>query len=167
MESDWNLIGTSLKDQRHNTKGRIRDIWDANCPKTSTGSVLGATRRAQRKEPHIMENVIYNELIARGYLVDVGMVETWKDNGERDNERKTYEVDFVVNNGSQRYYIQSAYAMPTPEKVQQELRSLVNIDDSFKKIVVVYEDILPHRNNNGVLTLGLKQFLLDIQSIEL
>lgn len=95
------------------------------------------------------------------------MVETWKDNGERDNERKTYEVDFVVNNGSQRYYIQSAYAMPTPEKVQQELRPLVNIDDSFKKIVVVYEDILPHRNNNGVLTLGLKQFLLDIQSIEL
>ena len=121
----------------------------------------------QIEAPHIMENVIYNDLIARGYLVDVGMVETWKNNGEQDSERKTYEVDFVVNNGSQRYYIQSAYAMPTPEKEQQELRSLINIDDSFKKIIVVYEDILPHRNNNGVLTLGLRQFLLDRQSIEI
>ena len=83
------------------------------------------------------------------------------------NDGKTNEVDFVVNNGSQRYYIQSAYAMPTPEKEQQELRSLINIDDSFKKIIVVYEDILPHRNNNGVLTLGLRQFLLDRQSIEI
>lgn len=153
--------------QRYNIKGRKYIGADSKYFFADMGIRNVALNFRQIEAPHIMENVIYNELIARGYLVDVGMVETWKDNGERDNERKTYEVDFVVNNGSQRYYIQSAYAMPTPEKVQQELRSLVNIDDSFKKIVVVYEDILPHRNNNGVLTLGLKQFLLDIQSIEL
>ena len=153
--------------QRYNIKGRKYIGADSKYFFADMGIRNVALNFRQIEAPHIMENVIYNELIARGYLVDVGMVETWKDNGERDNERKTYEVDFVVNNGSQRYYIQSAYAMPTLEKVQQELRSLVNIDDSFKKIVVVYEDILPHRNNNGVLTLGLKQFLLDIQSIEL
>ena len=153
--------------QRYNIKGRKYIGADSKYFFADMGIRNVALNFRQIEAPHIMENVIYNELIARGYLVDVGMVETWKDNGERDNERKTYEVDFVVNNGSQRYYIQSAYAMPTPEKVQQELRSLVNIDDSFKKIVVVYEDILPHRNNNGVLTLGLKQFLLDTQSIEL
>ena len=153
--------------QRYNIKGRKYIGADSKYFFADMGIRNVALNFRQIEAPHIMENVIYNELIARGYLVDVGMVETWKDNGERDNERKTYEVDFVVNNGSQRYYIQSAYTMPTPEKVQQELRSLVNIDDSFKKIVVVYEDILPHRNNNGVLTLGLKQFLLDIQSIEL
>ena len=153
--------------QRYNIKGRKYIGADSKYFFADMGIRNVALNFRQIEAPHIMENVIYNELIARGYLVDVGMVETWKDNGERDNERKTYEVDFVVNNGSQRYYIQSAYAMPTPEKVQQELQSLVNIDDSFKKIVVVYEDILPHRNNNGVLTLGLKQFLLDIQSIEL
>lgn len=153
--------------QRYNIKGRKYIGADSKYFFADMGIRNVALNFRQIEAPHIMENVIYNELIARGYLVDVGMVETWKDNGERDNERKTYEVDFVVNNGSQRYYIQSAYAIPTPEKVQQELRSLVNIDDSFKKIVVVYEDILPHRNNNGVLTLGLKQFLLDIQSIEL
>lgn len=153
--------------QRYNIKGRKYIGADSKYFFADMGIRNVALNFRQIEAPHIMENVIYNELIARGYLVDVGMVETWKDNGERDNERKTYEVDFVVNNGSQRYYIQSAYAMPTPEKVQQELRSLINIDDSFKKIVVVYEDILPHRNNNGVLTLGLKQFLLDIQSIEL
>ena len=153
--------------QRYNIKGRKYIGADSKYFFADMGIRNVALNFRQIEAPHIMENVIYNELIARGYLVDVGMVETWKDNGEQDNERKTYEVDFVVNNGSQRYYIQSAYAMPTPEKVQQELRSLVNIDDSFKKIVVVYEDILPHRNNNGVLTLGLKQFLLDIQSIEL
>jgi predicted AAA+ superfamily ATPase len=153
--------------QRYNIKGRKYIGADSKYFFADMGIRNVALNFRQIEAPHIMENVIYNELIARGYLVDVGMVETWKDNGERDNERKTYEVDFVVNNGSQRYYIQSAYAMPTPEKVQQELRSLVNIDDSFKKIIVVYEDILPHRNNNGVLTLGLKQFLLDTQSIEL
>ena len=153
--------------QRYNIKGRKYIGADSKYFFADMGIRNVALNFRQIEASHIMENVIYNELIARGYLVDVGMVETWKDNGEQDNERKTYEVDFVVNNGSQRYYIQSAYAMPTPEKVQQELRSLVNIDDSFKKIVVVYEDILPHRNNNGVLTLGLKQFLLDIQSIEL
>ncbi len=153
--------------QRYNIKGCKYIGADSKYFFADMGIRNVALNFRQIEAPHIMENVIYNELIARGYLVGVGMVETWKDNGERDNERKTYEVDFVVNNGSQRYYIQSAYAMPTPEKVQQELRSLVNIDDSFKKIVVVYEDILPHRNNNGVLTLGLKQFLLDIQSIEL
>lgn len=108
----------------------------------------------------------YNELIARGYLVDVGTVESWKADKDTTEERKTYEVDFVINKGNQRYYIQSAYAMPTQEKLQQELRSLLSIDDSFKKIVIVYEDILSYRNDDGILIMGLKEFLLNRQSIE-
>ena len=120
----------------------------------------------QEEAPHIMENVIYNELIARGYLVDIGAVESWKADKDTTEERKTYEVDFVINKGNQRYYIQSAYAMPTQEKLQQELRSLLSIDDSFKKIVIVYEDILSYRNDDGILIMGLKEFLLNRQSIE-
>ena len=120
----------------------------------------------QIEETHIMENVIYNELRGRGYLIDVGLVEVWERNADGKKARKNLEVDFVVNKGSQRYYIQSAYALPTVEKAGQEERPLVNISDSFKKIIVVNEDILLKRDENGVVTMSLKEFLMDENALD-
>ena len=116
----------------------------------------------QIEETHLMENVIYNELLVRGYSVDVGMVELRK-----GDDRKQVEIDFVANRGSQRYYIQSAYALPTEEKQQQEVRPLRAVGDSFKKIVVVKDDILLRRDDYGIVTLGLRQFLTDDNSLNL
>ena len=119
----------------------------------------------QIDDGHLMENIIYNELRMRGYLVDVGRVETWQIvNGQR--VRKNLEVDFVVNRGSQRYYIQSAFEMPSSTKMEQEEHSLKLVDDSFRKIILVHEDILPRRDEKGIVTMGLKQFLTDVHAIE-
>ncbi len=107
-----------------------------------------------------MENVIYNELRIRGFQVDVGIVEHRTTNKEGKTVRKQYEVDFVANQGSQRYYIQSAFIMPTDAKERQESTSLLNIDDSFKKIIVVKDYIKPKRNEDGIVTIGLIDFLL-------
>lgn len=116
----------------------------------------------QVEETHIMENVIYNELRSRGYSVDVGMVDA-----RTATERKQLEVDFVANKGDKRYYIQSAFALPDEEKRQQELASLKRINDSFKKIIIMREDIAPYHDDNGVLIMGLMDFLLktDIDEI--
>lgn len=110
----------------------------------------------QVEETHIMENIIYNELRSRGYSVDVGMVDA-----RTATERKQLEVDFVANKGDRRYYIQSAFALPDEEKREQELESLKRINDSFKKIIIVREDISPYHDNNGVLIMGLMDFLLE------
>ena len=119
----------------------------------------------QQEETHIMENIIYNELRSRGYKVDVGMVETRGKDKNGKIVRKQLEVDFVVNQGSRRYYIQSAFAMPTPEKEEQESASLLKIDDSFKKIIIVKDDIKPKRNEYGILTIGIMDFLLNKDSL--
>lgn len=119
----------------------------------------------QQEETHIMENIIYNELRTRGLHVDVGMVETREPDKNGRLIRKQLEVDFVVNQGSQRYYIQSAFAMPTLEKEAQESASLLLINDSFKKIIIVKDDIKPKRNEKGILTIGLKDFLLNKNSL--
>lgn len=121
----------------------------------------------QQEENHIMENVIYNELRQRGYLVDVGLVEAWKKNSAGRSERRKYEVDFVVNRGYRRYYIQSAFAMHDEEKKAQEEASLKNIDDAFKRIIIVRDDIMPYYNDNGFLILGLFDFLLNPDSLEI
>lgn len=115
----------------------------------------------QVEETHIMENVIYNELLMRGYSVDVGVVEY-----REGDARKQVEIDFVVNKGSQRYYIQSAYALPSEEKWQQEFRPLRMVGDSFKKIVVVKDDILLRRDDSGIVTMSLRQFLMEEDSLE-
>ena len=120
----------------------------------------------QQEENHIMENVIYNELCMRGYQVDVGQLEIRKRTDDGKQERIRLEVDFVVNHASQRYYIQSALAILNKEKEEQELQSLVNINDSFKKIVVVNGNIKPWRNEKGILFIGLMDFLLDKKSLE-
>lgn len=120
----------------------------------------------QQEETHIMENVIYNELRMRGYLVDVGLVECWTTDENGKRKRSKLEVDFVVNNGPERVYIQSAFNMPTKEKEKQERRSLINIADNFRKVIVVKDDIKRKIDDDGVVTIGLFDFLLDEQSIE-
>lgn len=115
----------------------------------------------QQEENHIMENIIYNELRIRGFRVDVGLVETRETDKDGKRVRKQYEVDFVANRGSRRYYIQSAFVMPTDAKERQESASLLNIDDSFKKIIVVKDYIQPKRNESGIVTVGLIDFLLN------
>ena len=113
----------------------------------------------QQEETHIMENIIYNELRRRGCKVDVGMMEQRFVDKDGKWQRKQLEVDFVVNEGNQRYYIQSALALPDEEKRKQEMASLLKINDSFKKIIVVKDDIKPWRDENGILTIGLLDFL--------
>jgi len=121
----------------------------------------------QQEETHIMENIIYNELIARGFSVDVGMIEQKKKDKNDQWMRTQLEVDFVANLGSKRYYVQSALSIPDREKEIQESRSLTNINDSFKKVIVVKDDIMPRRNEEGILTIGLFDFLLDENSLDL
>lgn len=120
----------------------------------------------QQEENHIMENVLYNELRMRGYNVDVGMVDV-KRKIDGKSIRQQYEVDFVVNEGSDRYYIQSAFAMPNIEKERQEKTSFSFINDSFKKIIVVKDDIKTKRDEQGIVTIGLLDFLLDKDSLKL
>ncbi len=115
----------------------------------------------QQEETHIMENILYNELRRRGCKVDVGMIEQRFIDKDGKWQRKQLEVDFVVNEGSLRYYIQSALALPDEEKRKQETASLLKINDTFKKVIVVKDDIKPWRDENGILTIGLLDFLMD------
>ena len=121
----------------------------------------------QQEETHIMENIIYNELVIRGYRVDVGMVEIKKKDKNGKWIRTQLEVDFVANHGSKKYYVQSALSIPDRNKEIQESRSLTNINDSFKKIIVVRDHIMPRRNEDGILTIGLFDFLLKDDSLDL
>lgn len=119
----------------------------------------------QIEETHLMENIIYNELRHRGFNVDVGVVETrTMDDGKQ--ARKQFEIDFVATSGSNRYYIQSAYAIPDEAKWIQETNSFNHIDDSFKKIIVVKNPVVPRRNEKGYLIIGLYDFLLNENSLE-
>ncbi len=119
----------------------------------------------QVEETHLMENVIYNELRNRGYLVDVGLVEVRTRTKEEGMKRKQLEVDFVVNKGSQRYYIQSALALPDQEKMKQEAASLNHIPDNFQKIIIVKDNIVAHHNEAGIMCMSLFDFLLKQDSI--
>ena len=119
----------------------------------------------QQEEPHIMENIIYNELKYRGFNVDVGFVETWENKSSGKSFRHGLEVDFVVNKGAERIYIQSAFKLPTDEKKEQEERPLLNINDSFKKIIITGENIKRKTDEKGILTIGLLDFLLDEKCI--
>jgi len=119
----------------------------------------------QIEHTHIMENIVYNELRTRGYSVDIGIVEKRGKNNGKDY-RKSLEVDFVANLGSARYYIQSAYRLPDEEKVAQEKASLREIDDSFKKIILVSDVMKPTHDNDGILTMSIYDFLLNEDSLE-
>lgn len=115
----------------------------------------------------MMENVIYNELRVRGFNVDVGVVPIVTRDSEGNQTRVQLEIDFVCNLGSKKYYIQSAYRMPDEAKIKQEEASLRRVDDSFKKIVVLGEDILVRRNEAGITTIGIYDFLLNPNSLDL
>ena len=121
----------------------------------------------QVEETYLMENVIYNELRSRGYSVDVGMVEKRGVNKDGKEYRSQLEIDFVANLGSKRYYIQSAFSMSTEEKRIQEKASLVNIKDSFKKIIIVKDIVNVTRDEEGITTMSIYDFLLKENSLEL
>lgn len=119
----------------------------------------------QIEPTHILENIIYNELRFRGYTVDVGMV-VKRESDKNKDIKKYLEVDFIANLGSKKYYIQSAYSLPTTEKINQEKASLLNINDSFKKIIITKDRIKPFYDENGILTINLFDFLLDKNSLD-
>ena len=118
-------------------------------------------RFRQIEETHLMENVLYNDLVRRGYDVDVGVVEVNTTGQDGKNVRKQLEVDFVANRGDERCYIQSALSIDDPEKKKQEIESLIRIPDSFKKIVVVKDYMKPWQDDNGIQYVGVEQFLLN------
>jgi len=120
----------------------------------------------QQEPTHIMENIVYNELCIRGYNVDVGVVDVLKKNSEGKRIHKQLEVDFVVNQGNKRYYIQVAYDMTSEEKQEQEFNSFRNIPDSFKKIIIVNGSKKPWINDEGFVIMGMKYFLLNADSLE-
>ena len=117
-----------------------------------------------------MENIIYNDLIRRGYNVDVGVVPYSRRetdaNGKEKKVRVQLEVDFVVNRGNKRYYIQSALHIDDPDKMKQEVNSLNRINDSFRKIVIVKDDIIPWNDEKGILFIGIQEFLLNENALE-
>ena len=121
----------------------------------------------QIEQNHLMENIIYNELLLRGYNVDIGVVQQYSKNEKDKTTRKQLEIDFVCNQGSKRYYIQSALNIDDENKKNQELRPLLNVNDFFKKIIIVKEDIEPYHNNEGILIIGIQEFLLNENSLEI
>ncbi|MCR4600872.1 MAG: ATP-binding protein [Clostridia bacterium] len=154
------------KSERYDIKGRRYISTPSKYYYTDMGLRNALLNFRQYEETHIMENVIYNELICRGYKVDVGVVEVRTDEDGK-SKRKQLEVDFVVNQGSRKYYIQSAFAMPDAEKLEQEQASLVRIPDSFRKIIVVGGNTKLWKNEQGITIMGLFDFLLNEDSLDL
>lgn len=154
------------KAQRYDVKGKKYIDSPFKYYFTDIGLRNSRLNFRQQEENHIMENIIYNELIVRGFNVDVGIVPVRSSlNGK--SVLTQYEVDFVCNKGSQRYYIQSAFAIPNDEKMQQEQYSLNHIDDSFKKIIVVKDNIREWHTEKGILVIGIYDFLLNADSLNL
>jgi len=150
---------------RYDVKGRKYIGTETKYYYTDLGVRAAILNFRQQEETHIMENILYNELRMRGYRVDVGLVETWTTNAEGKSVRLPLEVDFVVNKGAERIYIQSSYRMSTEEKSAQENRSLNNIHDNFRKIIIVGDDIKRKTDEQGIVTMNLFDFLLDSNSI--
>ncbi len=155
------------KAKRYDVKGRKQIGSPLKYYYSDVGLRNARLNFRQQEENHIMENIIYNELRVREFDVDVGIVGVITRLEEGKSKREQYEVDFVANRGSRRYYIQSAFAIPDEAKREQETRSLIKIQDSFKKIVVVREDIEPWHDDNGILYIGIEQFLLDETAMDL
>lgn len=154
------------KVNRYDIKGRKYIAANLKYYFTDVGLRNARLNFRQQEPTHLMENIVYNELLARGYLVDVGIVEVNRKNAEGKSIRKQLEVDFVTNMGNQRYYIQVAYDLSTEEKQKQEFNSLRNIPDSFKKIILVNGSSKPWRNEDGYVIMGMKYFLLNENSLE-
>lgn len=154
------------KAERYDIKGRKYISTPSKYYYTDLGLRNALLNFRQFEETHLMENAIYNELIYRGYSVDVGVVEVrTPENGKM--LKKQLEVDFVVNHASRRYYIQSAFALPDQEKINQEQASLIHIPDSFKKIMIVGGNTPIWRNEKGITIMGIYDFLLNENSLDL
>ena len=155
------------KVERYDIKGKKYITTPSKYYFTDVGLRNARLNFRQQEEDHLMENIIYNELLVRGYNVDVGVIERFEKDSTDKTIRKQLEVDFVCNQSSKRYYIQSAFAIPNKEKMEQEQKSLINIDDSFKKIIIVKDDINLWRNEEGILIISLEEFLLNPNSLDL
>ena len=154
------------KANRYDIKGRKHIGANLKYYFTDLGLRNARLNFRQQEPTHIMENIVYNELKIRGYNVDVGVVDIFDKDKNGKRVRKQLEVDFVVNQGNQRYYIQVAYDMSSEEKQTQEFKSLRNIPDSFKKVVIVNGSKKPWRNDDGFVIMGMKYFLLKAESLE-
>ncbi len=153
------------KSNRYDIKGRKYIGANLKYYFTDIGLRNERLNFRQQEPTHIIENIVYNELLIRGYNVDTGLIDVYGKNQKGKRVHKQLEVDFVVNQGSQRYYVQVAYDMTSPEKQAQEFRSLRNIPDSFKKIVIVSGTAKPWRNEEGFVIMGMRYFLLKSDSL--
>lgn len=158
------LLDTFLieKAERYDVKGKKYISTPSKYYFTDIGLRNCRLNFRQQEESHIMENILYNELLYRGYNVDVGVVEI-----REGDAKKQLEVDFVCNQFYKRYYIQSVLSLPTREKTIQEERPLMNISDNFKKIIVVKDNIKPWITEEGISVIGLQEFLLNVDSLNL
>ena len=154
------------KAERYDVKGKKYISTPYKLYFEDTGLRNARLNFRQIEETHLMENIIYNELRYRGYSVDVGIVEFREKTKGCKDIRKQVEIDFVANHCSKRYYIQSAYNIPDEEKWEQETRPFEKTNDSFKKIVVVEKSIKPRRDDKGYVMIGIKEFLLNNDSLE-
>lgn len=155
------------KAQRYNVKGRKYIGTPLKYYFEDVGLRNARLGFRQVEETHLMENIIYNELRYRGFNVDVGVVEKRETREDGKKIRKVLEIDFIANLGSQRYYIQSAFSMPTPEKQVQEKAPLLNVGDSFKKIIIVKDIVNVTRDENGIVTMNIYDFLLNEDSLNI
>lgn len=154
------------KASRYDIKGRKYIGANLKYYFTDLGLRNARLNFRQQEPTHIMENIVYNELLIRGYNVDTGIIDLYGKDQEGKRVRKQLEVDFVANQGSQRYYVQVAYDMTSKEKQAQEFYSLRNIPDSFKKIVIAGGVTKPWRNEEGFVIMGMRYFLLNSDSLE-
>ena len=152
--------------KRYDVKGKKYFEYPSKFYCTDIGLRNARLNFRQQEETHIMENIIYNELLCRGYSVDVGVIEIREKKGEK-KVRKQCEIDFVVNHGAKKYYIQSALSVSDPEKMETELRPLKNTKDFFKKIIISKSSMKPWTDEDGILHLGLYEFLLNENALDL
>ena len=152
--------------KRYDIKGKKYFEYPSRYYCTDIGLRNARLNFRQQEETHIMENIIYNELLRRGYSVDVGVVEVAETSGDKKT-KKQCEIDFIVNRGSKKYYIQSALNVSEPSKLERELRPLKSTRDFFKKIIIVKTAAKPWTDGEGILHLGLYEFLLNENSLEL
>lgn len=157
--------GLIHRAERYDVKGRRYISTPSKYYYSDVGLRNALLGFRQFEETHLMENVIYNELLYRGFSVDVGIVET-NVTEENKRKRKQLEIDFVANKGNRRYYVQSAYAIPDRNKMEQEQESLVRVPDSFKKIIVTSTNTPLWRNEEGITIMGIWDFLLDEKSLD-
>ena len=149
---------------RYDIKGKKYISTPSKYYFTDTGLRNARINFRQQEKTHLMENVLYNELCGRGFSVDVGVVEVNEKQADGKYVRKQLEVDFVCNKADDRIYIQSAFSLPSLEKRQNEERSLISVDDSFRKVIITADKVMKHRDEQGVLIIGLQEFLLNSEA---